>query len=68
MTSPSSVSLHDIAHSFSELLKPLCHDKAVIHEGDLKNNHMQIVADKGRNKSYKATYSNLLFVVTKMET
>ena len=24
--------LHDMAHSFIELHKPLCHDKAVIHE------------------------------------
>ena len=31
---PSSwVALHDMAHSFIELLKPLHHDKAVIHEG-----------------------------------
>ena len=34
MTCPSWVALHGIAHSFSELLKPLRHDKAAIHEGD----------------------------------
>ena len=28
----SWVSLHDMAHSFIELCKPLHHDKAVIHE------------------------------------
>ena len=33
MTCPSWVGLHSIAHSFSELFKPLRHDKAVIHEG-----------------------------------
>ncbi|KAF7247857.1 Phosphatidylinositol N-acetylglucosaminyltransferase subunit A [Varanus komodoensis] len=32
MTCPSWVALHGIAHSFIELRKPLCHDKAVIHE------------------------------------
>ena len=26
--------LHSLAHSFLELCKPLCHDKAAIHEGD----------------------------------
>ena len=30
----SWVALHDMAHDFTELCKPLCHDKAVIHEGD----------------------------------
>ena len=34
MSCPSWVSLHGIAHSFSELLKPLRHDKAAIHEGE----------------------------------
>ena len=29
-THPSWVTLHDMAHSFTELHKPLCHDKAVI--------------------------------------
>ena len=34
MTCLSWVALHGMAHSFIELCKPLCHDKAVIHEGD----------------------------------
>ena len=29
------VVLHGVAHSFTELCKPLCHDKVVIHEGDM---------------------------------
>ena len=29
---PLWVALHSTAHSFIELLKPLCHDKTVIHE------------------------------------
>ena len=33
MTSPSWVALHYLAHSFTELRKPLCHDKAVTYEG-----------------------------------
>ena len=33
MTGPSWVALHGMAHSLSELCKPLYHDKAVIHEG-----------------------------------
>ena len=33
ITCPSWAVLHGIAHSFIELHKPLCHDKAVIHEG-----------------------------------
>ena len=32
MTHPSWVALHDLAHSFIELCKPLCHDKAMVHE------------------------------------
>ena len=35
MTLPSWVALHGMAHSFNELCRPLCHDKAVIHEGGL---------------------------------
>ena len=34
MTCLSWMALHGMAHSFIELLKPLLHDKAVIHEGD----------------------------------
>ena len=34
MTHPSWVARHSIAHSFTELSKPLCHDKTVIHKGD----------------------------------
>ena len=30
----SWVALHSMAYSFTELCKPLCHDKAVIHEGE----------------------------------
>ena len=33
MTCLSWVALHSLAHSFIKLCKPLCHDKAVIHEG-----------------------------------
>ena len=35
MSCPSWVALHGMAHSFIELCKPLHHNKAVIHEGDL---------------------------------
>ena len=35
LTRPSSVALQGMAHSFIELHKPLCHDKAVIHEGKI---------------------------------
>ena len=34
VTQPSWVALHPLAHSFTELHKPLCHDKAVIYEGE----------------------------------
>ena len=33
MTHPFWVALHSMARSFIELHKPLCHNKAVIHEG-----------------------------------
>ena len=33
MTYPTWVALHGMAHSFIELPKPLCHNKAMIHEG-----------------------------------
>ena len=35
MTHPSWVALQGMAHSFTELCKPLCHKKAVIHEGEV---------------------------------
>ena len=35
MTRPSWVALQGMAHSFIELHKPLCQDKAVIHEGKI---------------------------------
>ena len=35
MTRLSQVALHSMAHSFIELCKPLLHNKAVIHEGDV---------------------------------
>ena len=35
MTCPSWVALLGMVHSFIELFNPLCHDKAVIHEGGL---------------------------------
>ena len=34
MTRPSWGALHHMAHSFTELCKPLHHGKAVIHEGE----------------------------------
>ena len=34
MTHPSWVALYGMAHSFIELCKPLCQDKAVIQEGE----------------------------------
>ena len=34
MTCLSWVALRDMSHSFIKLLKPLCHGKAAIHEGD----------------------------------
>ena len=40
MTRLSWVALHSMAHSFTELCKPLCHDKAVIHEEEKQNYHM----------------------------
>ena len=40
MTGPSWVVLHGMAHSFTELHKPLHHDRAVIHEGE--NYHMTL--------------------------
>jgi len=33
VTCPSWVALHDMAHGFIELCKPLCHDKAMIIKG-----------------------------------
>ena len=33
MTHPTWVALHDMAHSFIELHKPLHHDKVEVHEG-----------------------------------
>ena len=41
LTYPSWVDLHKMTHSFIALCKPLCHDKAVMHERNpdaVKNN------------------------------
>ena len=35
MSHPSWVALYNMAYSFIKLCKPLLHDKAVIHEGDI---------------------------------
>ena len=35
MTRLSWVALHVMDHSFIKLCKPICHDKAVIHEGGI---------------------------------
>ena len=39
VTHLSWVALHSMTHSFVELHKPLCHDKAVIHEVGWKTRH-----------------------------
>ena len=41
VTHLSWVALHGIAHYFIELYKPLCHNKAVIHEGMLQSTGSQ---------------------------
>ena len=40
-THPSWVALHGMAHSFTELHKVLCHDKAMIHEGVRRCSNVQ---------------------------
>ena len=40
LTCPSWVALHGMAHSFIELQKPLCHDKAVIHKAGFSSSHV----------------------------
>ena len=44
MTCSSWVALHGMALSFIELCKPLCHDKAVIHE----INYTSVLKQKGK--------------------
>ncbi|KAF7235149.1 hypothetical protein EYD10_18002 [Varanus komodoensis] len=54
MTCLSLVALHCIAHSFIEQCKPLCHDKAVIHEGEnieIANSTVQV-----SDSSFQAKY------------
>ena len=48
MTCPSWVALDGIAHSFTELHKPLCHDKAVICE--------EVLRLRGLSNLHKVTY------------
>ena len=43
VTWPSWVALHGLAHSFTELHKPLCRDKVVIHEADTPGILLQFV-------------------------
>ena len=46
MTCPSWVTLHSMAQSFTELCKPLHHDKAVIHERELNSLLMRVKEGK----------------------
>ena len=53
MTCSSWVALHGMALSFIELCKPLCHDKAVIHE----INYTSVLKQKGK-KNFKIKKKN----------
>ena len=47
VTRPSQVAQHSMTHSFTELCKPLCHDKAVIYEGEkARTNHFYMSNSK----------------------
>ena len=53
--------LHGMVHSFIELCKPICHDKAVIHEGE----SIQILPPQGSENNIHslkvwATHSDTL--------
>ena len=48
MIHPSLVTLNNMTHNLIELCKPLCHNKAVIHEGNKE--HLQL---NNRNKVSK---------------
>ena len=53
MTRLSWVAVHDMAHSFTELCKPLYQDKAVIHEGGtVKHRGLCRAAAHGVTKSW----------------
>ena len=61
MTCLSWVALHGMVHSFIELCKPICHDKAVIHEGE----SIQILPPQGSENNIHslkvwATHSDTL--------
>ena len=61
MTHLSWVALHGMVHSFIELCKPICHDKAVIHEGE----SIQILPPQGSENNIHslkvwATHSDTL--------
>ena len=45
MTNESRVALHDMAYSFIELCKPLCHNKALIDEGVLSVQVNKIIVE-----------------------
>ena len=57
------MALHGMAHSFTELHKPLHHDKAVIHEG-VKDQYFK---KKKKKKKKKKDHYFGLFMVEKLK-
>ena len=53
-TRPSWVTLHLQVHTFIELCKPLCYDKAVIHEGDERGREVIIFVNESEKGLKKA--------------
>ena len=48
----SWVGLHGMAHSFIELCKPFCNDKAVVHEGNAKDIIKKILKISEQTEKY----------------
>ena len=48
MTHPSWTALHGMAHTFIELCKPLCYNKAVIHEVGVALRHEKKLMCRGK--------------------
>ena len=69
---PSRVALHGMAHSFIKLCKPFCHNKAVIHEGNIHFCTAKKIINKMKRQhmdlekiAYYATSRSLTFKIYK---
>ena len=68
MTCPSWVALHSMAHSFTELHRPLRHNKAMIHEGESINTRVPFSLILWNGVDWRVAQSRKLSFIFKKST